>query len=146
MLALGLLLEGLLVRGPIRVAGLYVGVHFLALGALLALVGFNIINLGVLAKTLMSQRYSGLRSRTVALVRHRFSLEAGLLTGLVLIVAGTAIDIAIATQWVTRYGVPMDSSVHLAFVATTAVVLGLNLICSSFLLNMILADAPGHAE
>jgi glycosyltransferase involved in cell wall biosynthesis len=146
MLALGLLLEGLLVRGPITVVGLYVGVHFLALGALLTLVGFNIINLGVLAKTLMSQRYSGLRSRTVALVRHRFTLEAGLLAGAVLIVGGTAIDISIAAQWVTRYGVPMDSSVHLAFVATTAVVLGLNLICSSFLLNMILADTPGDAK
>jgi uncharacterized membrane protein len=146
MLAVGLILEGLLVRGPIMVAGLYVGIHFVALGALLALVGFNIINLGVLAKTLMSQRYSGLRSRTVALVRQRFSLEAGLIAGCVLIVAGTAVDIAIATQWVTRYGVPMDSSVHLAFVATTALVLGLNLICSSFLLNMILADTPEDAK
>jgi hypothetical protein len=36
----------------------------------------------------------------------------------------------------------MDSTVHLAFVATTAVVLGLNLIFSSFLLNMILGEVP----
>jgi hypothetical protein len=146
MLLTGLVLEGALARGPVKVGSLFVGIHFVALGALLALVGFNIINLGVLAKALMSQRYSGLRSRTVALVRHRFSLEAGLLAGAALIVAGTAIDIALATQWVTRYGVPMDSSVHLAFVATTAVVLGLNLICSSFLLNMILADTPDGAK
>jgi glycosyltransferase involved in cell wall biosynthesis len=140
LLAIGLLLEALLVRGPITVGGLFIGIHFVALGALLALVGFNIINLGVLAKTLMSQRYAGLQSRTVAFVQHKFSLEAGLIAGGALMLAGTGIDVGIATQWVTSYGVPMDSTVHLAFVATTAIVLGINLICSSFLLNMILAD------
>jgi hypothetical protein len=142
MLVAGLLLEALLVRGPVTLFGTYVGIHFLALGCLLALVGFNIINLGVLAKALMSQRYTGLKSRTVAIVRQRFSLEAGLIAGLILVVAGTSIDVAIAAQWITDVGVAMDSTVHVAFVATTALVLGLNLICSSFLLNMILADHP----
>ncbi|MFL6602971.1 MAG: glycosyltransferase family 2 protein [Steroidobacteraceae bacterium] len=146
MLLAGLLLEAILARGPVTLGGLFVGIHFVALGALLALVGFNIINLGVLAKTLMSQRYAGLNSRTVAFVKHRFSLEAGLIAGAVLVAAGTAIDLALATRWVTRYGAPMDSSVHVVFVATTAVVLGLNLICSSFLLNMILAQQPDEAH
>jgi glycosyltransferase involved in cell wall biosynthesis len=147
MLLVGLLLEAVLVRGPVMIGGLYVGVHFVALGALLALVGFNIINLGVLAKTLMSQRYAGLKSRTVGFVRQRFSLEIGLLIGSVLVAAGAATDAAMAAHWVMRYGVPMDSTVHLAFVATTSVVLGLNLICSSFLLNMILAaDAPDNSK
>jgi glycosyltransferase involved in cell wall biosynthesis len=136
----GLLLEALLSKGPVTLGGLYLGIHFLALGSLLTLVGFNIINLGVLAKTVMAQRYSGLRSRTARLVRGRFSLEAGLLTGIILSLTGTSIDAGIAIRWISEYGVPMDSSVHLAFVATTAVVLGLNLIFSSFLLNMILGE------
>jgi hypothetical protein len=147
MLTAGLLLEATLARGPVTVGGLYVGVHFVALGALLTLMGFNIINLGVLAKTLMSQRYSGLRSRTVAMVRRRFSLELGLISGFMLITAGTAADAVIAAHWLLRYGAPMDSTVHLAFVATTSVVLGVNLVCTSFLLNMILAgDAPDTAR
>jgi glycosyltransferase involved in cell wall biosynthesis len=146
MLTAGLLLEATLARGPVTIGGLYVGVHFVALGALLALMGFNIINLGVLAKTLMSQRYRGLRSRTVAFVRRRFSLEIGLITGFMLIAAGVTTDAALAAHWVLRYGAPMDSTVHLAFVATTSVVLGVNLVCSSFLLHMILAgDAPDFA-
>jgi glycosyltransferase involved in cell wall biosynthesis len=140
MLFAGLLLEAALARGPVTMGGVYVGIHFLALGSLLALLGFNIINLGVFAKTLMSQRYSGLRSRTVLLIRQRFSLEAGLVTGAVLTATGAMLDVGIATQWITQFGASMDSTVHLAFVATTAVVLGLNLICSSFLLNMILAQ------
>ena len=140
MLTAGLLLEVTLARGPVTVGGLYVGVHFVALGALLALMGFNIINLGVLAKTLMVQRYSGLKSRTVAFVRRRFSLELGLIAGFVYsLLRGTATDAAMAAHWVLRYGAPMDSTVHLAFVATTSVVLGVNIVCSSFLLNLILA-------
>lgn len=143
MLTAGLVLQALLARGPVTIGGLYIGVHFVALGALLALMGFNIINLGVLAKTLMAQRYSGLRSRTVTFVRRRFSLELGLIAGFVLIAAGITTDAAMAAHWVFRPGAPMDSTVHLAFVATTAVVLGVNLVCTSFLLNMILAgDAP----
>jgi glycosyltransferase involved in cell wall biosynthesis len=138
MLLVGIALEVLLVRGPLTVGGAYLGIHFLALGSLLTLVGFNIINLGVLAKTLMSQRYSGLKSKTADLVSREFSLEAGLLAGATLALLGTLIDFHIAAQWLGPYSAQMESSVHLAFVATTAVVLGLNLICSSFLLNMIL--------
>ncbi len=142
LLSLGVLLEAALVRGPILLDRLYVGIHFLALGSLLTLVGFNLINLGVLAKAVMSQRYAGLKSRTVDLLKRRFSLELGVLAGTALALLGVAIDAAVAEKWITSYGTPMDASVHLTFVATTAVVLGLNLIFNSFLLNMILAEAP----
>jgi glycosyltransferase involved in cell wall biosynthesis len=140
----GLALEVLLSRGPVSLQGAYLGIHFLALGSLLTLVGFNVINLGILAKTLMAQRYSGIKSRTVRMVKRKFSLEAGLLAGVALAATGTGIDVTIAVKWITVFGAPMDATVHLAFVATTALVLGLNLICSSFLLNMILqgSDRP----
>ncbi len=142
----GLGLEVLLARGPISLAGAYLGIHFLALGSLLTLVGFNIINLGVLAKTLMAQRYTGIKSRTVRLIKRRFSLEAGLITGIALALAGTAIDGIIAAKWLATLGAPMESTVHLAFFATTVLVLGLNLICSSFLINMILVNGVSPAQ
>lgn len=140
LLGVGVVLDAVLARGPLMVGRLYLGIHFLALGSLLTLVGFNIINLGVLAKALMAQRYSGIDSRTVRLVRRRYALEAGLLTGAALTLLGAATDAVIAAKWVLAYGVPMDSTVHLAFVATTAIVLGLNLIFGSFLVNMIVDD------
>jgi glycosyltransferase involved in cell wall biosynthesis len=133
----GLILEILLARGPVTLLGAFLGIHFLALGSLLTLVGFNVINLGVLAKTLMAQRYTGIDSRTVRLIRRRFSLEAGLLAGVALALTGMGIDAVIAAKWLASLGAPMDATVHQAFVATTALVLGLNLICSSFLLNLI---------
>ena len=138
LLGAGLLLLLLLARGPVDIGGLHLGIHYVALAALLALVGFNVLNLGVLAKTLMVQRYQGLRSRLVGLVTRRFSLEGGLVVGGALMLAGLAIDAAILARWLASPGQPMPSTVHLAFVATTAVVLGLNLVFSSFLLKMML--------
>lgn len=142
LLGIGILLQAALIRGPVVLDRLYVGIHFLALGSLLTLVGFNIINLGVFAKALMSQRYASLNSRTVNLLRRRFSLELGVFAGAVLALVGAAIDAAVAEHWFVAYGKPMDASVHVTFVATTAVVLGLNLIFNSFLLSMILAEPP----
>jgi glycosyltransferase involved in cell wall biosynthesis len=138
MLAAGVGLQLALVAGPLQLGGLYLGIHFVALGALLALVGFNVFNLGVFAKALLSRRYEGLRSRTVRWLRSRYSLELGLGVGAVLIVAGLAIDAGILVRWLGQRGGAMESTIHLAFVATTAVVLGVNVLFSAFLLNLVL--------
>jgi glycosyltransferase involved in cell wall biosynthesis len=141
LLTIGVALETLLLRGPIVLGGHYFGIHFLALGCMLTLAGFNILNLGVIAKALMSQRYAGIVSRTVDLVRRRHALEAGVITGSVLAIGGFSCDAVIASKWLSLRNLPMDATVHLAFVAATAFVLGLSLIFSSFLLNLILADS-----
>jgi hypothetical protein len=136
LLAAGLLLQGLLVAGPVEVGSMTLGIHYLALGAMLSLVGFNVINLGVLAKALMVERRGGLKSRTVSFFTRRFTLEMGLICGALLMVGGLAVDGVILAIRLARPGAAMEGTVHLAFVATTLVVLGLNLLFSSFLLAM----------
>jgi hypothetical protein len=139
LLAAGLALQALLAGGPVELAGSVLGIHWLALGSMLALAGFNVLNLGVLAKAVMAQRYPGLRSRMLALLTGRYTLEIGLLTGAALMLAGLATDAVILASRLANPGGPMESTVHLAFVATTAVVLGLNLMFSAFLLAMVLS-------
>ena len=80
------------------------------------------------------------------LVSHRFSLESGLLGGAALVLLGAIMDGVIAAKWIAEFGAPMEGNVHLAFVATTALVLGLNLVCSSFLLNLILAEGGARRQ
>jgi glycosyltransferase involved in cell wall biosynthesis len=138
MLGTGLALLLCLAGGPITIGGFYFGIHFVALGTMLALVGFNVFSLGVFAKTLMSRRYDGLRSRTVAWLRRRFSLEAALIAGAILVAAGLAVDIGILLEWLGKPGRAMDQTVHLAFVASTVIVLGINIIFAAFLLNLTL--------
>lgn len=146
LLTIGIALQLMLVRGPVEVGGFKLGIHYVALGSLLALAGFNVISLGVLAKTLMVLRYKGMRSRIVRLVSRRFTLEAGLLAGGMLMLAGLAIDAFILFKWLQDPGQAMEDTVHLAFVATTALVLGLNLVFGAFLLNMILAESQNAAD
>lgn len=138
LLGCGLLLELLLLRGPVELGGLHFGIHYLALGAMLALVGFNVINLGVLAKAMMAQRYTALKSRTLELLTGRYTLEIGLIAGAMLMLTGLVIDGVILANRLASPGQTMESTVHLAFVATTIVVLGLNLMFSSFLLAMVI--------
>jgi len=138
LLCSGLLVQLLLVRGPVELGGMYFGTHYLALGAMLALVGFNVINLGVLAKAVMAQRYPELRSRMLALLTGRYTLEIGLIAGAVLMLAGLVVDAAILAERLANPGAAMESTVHLAFFATTIVGLGLNLLFSAFLLAMVL--------
>ena len=145
MMAAGLILQAVLVSGPAVVGGFYLGIHFLALGCLLALAGFNLFNLGVFAKTLLAQRYDGFRSRTARWVQQRFSLDAGLIVGAVLMLAGICVDGGILYHWLMNLGTPMNDTVHLAFVGTSAVALGINIVVSSLLLNLIVSrNRPGE--
>ena len=138
----GLLLQLLLVRGPIQLGGSTFGIHYLALGAMLTLVGFNVINLGVLAKAIMAQRYPVLKSRMLELLTGRYTLEFGLIAGALLMLVGLTVDGVILAGRLANPGEAMGGTVHLAFVATTLVVLGLNLVFSSFLLSMLITSRP----
>jgi glycosyltransferase involved in cell wall biosynthesis len=138
LLALGLVIQGVLAQGPVNLWGRYFGIHYLALGAMLSLVGFNVLNLGVLAKAVMAQRFPALKSRVLELLTGRYTLETGLIAGVALMLLGIAVDAAILAERIAHPGQAMQGTVHLAFVATTIVVLGLNLIFSAFLLAMML--------
>lgn len=142
MLGTGGFLLFALAFGPLHIGGFHLGIHFVALGALLALFGLNVLNLGVLAKALLARRYQSMRSRTVDWLARGFSLERGLLVGLVPLAGGIGIDAWILAKWLASSHGPMEETIHLAFVATTSAVLGLNVIFSSFLLALIV-DATG---
>jgi len=121
---------------------MYFGIHYLALGGMLSLVGFNVINLGVLAKAIMAGRYPALRSRMLNLLSGRYTLEVGLIIGATLMISGLLIDGLILASRLANPGAAMEATIHLAFVATTMVVLGLNLAFSSFLLAMLITSRP----
>jgi glycosyltransferase involved in cell wall biosynthesis len=139
MLVAGLALLGLLASGPVDFGGLHMGIHYVALGAMLALIGFNVANLGVMAKAILARRYDGMRSRTVSWLTRGFSLELGLVAGAAMLPAGIGLDAWILAKWWTSGQGPMEDTVHLAFVATTSAVLGLNLMFNSFLLALLVA-------
>jgi len=137
LLLLGLIGTLMLSTGPAKVAGVFFGIHFLALASALVLVGANIVLFGVLAKTHHAQRHP-LRPSLFAAFLERFTLERGLLAGLFLLLAGVAGDGFILWEWLVRGRGEMTETVHLAFISTTLIVAGLQIIFASFLLNMLL--------
>lgn len=133
---LGLLLLITLLPGPLSVAGLHFDIHYMVLGALLALLGAQVIALGLYAKTLAVAL--GLQSvdHTLRILRGIFSLERGLLVGGALFVAGALIDARIALTWLASGFGPLDE-VRAALFALTAMLLGVQLAFSSLFLSAI---------
>ncbi len=136
----GLCLVTALAGGPITLAGHYVGIHFLALGCALTLVGFNIVHYGILANVIARRTAPEHISRVAGWVMKGFSLEMALVTGALLIAAGVTVDGWLLWHWIAVHAGPMDSTVHTVFVATLAIVLGVNLSMGAFLLHMLVSE------
>jgi hypothetical protein len=132
---LGLTLQFILNGGPIVVGGVSFGANTLTVGSLLTPVGFNLVIFGVVAKALMAQRYAGLSTKTLRWIRYYFSLESGLIAGGTLTFIGVGIDVAFKC-WPTVLE-QIERTIHVSFIATTALVLGINLMFSAFLLHMM---------
>ncbi|MBU1193830.1 MAG: glycosyltransferase family 2 protein [Proteobacteria bacterium] len=134
---IGMLLQALLVTGPLKVGGFYLGSHFLALGLLLTLTGINIITQGLIAKVILFNQTKQMENTIVRLIQSKFSLERGIIIGCFVLATGLMIDGSLLLTWLGS-NIAMDSSIHLAFVGSGLIVLGINIIFSSFLLGMCL--------
>lgn len=141
LLVAGLVLLGMLAPGPITVFDQFLGPHFLALGSLLALAGFNVLSLGMLAKVIMARKHPSLADGIVRWAKAPRAMEMCLVAGAASAVVGLAIDVLILHRWISEPLRPMDDTVHLAMVATTLIVLGLNLVITAFLLNLVVEEA-----
>lgn len=140
LFVLGAILQIMLAKGPITIGGLFMGPHFLALGLLATLVGFNIVNLGLIAKVYMANSAPAIQKKMVGWLLKYFSLERGLIIGGFLTASGLLCDGVLLYRWLPDRG-PMEGSVHLVFIGTGLIVIGFNTIFSSFLLGMLLNDS-----
>lgn len=137
LLCVGLVLLCVLARGPLQVAGFYVGAHFLALGSLLSLVGVNVLVFGILAKLVAVKKIPSSSTRLTDYFLTQYKLEHGLILGLVPFLVGCAIDGALLYRWITQAGQPMDDTVHMAFFASSLVAIGFCLMLASFLVALM---------
>lgn len=143
MALVGMVMVAALAGGPIRIGDWYFGIHFLALGCGLTLTGFNVVLLGVIAKLVAGAQIAQPHSRVIRFALNVFTLEGGLIAGGLLFLGGVGIDATILMKWLASHRGPLDDTVHLVFVATLLIVLGLNIAFSSFLLAMMAADRRG---
>ena len=133
---LGLLPLVMLGGGPRYLAGLTFDVHYMVLGSLLTILGFQIVTTGLFAKAYSHAARLYAPDRTLTVLERYFNLERGLVVGAVLFLCGFAIDAAILADWL-RSGMSTLDAVRPAIQASTLMIIGAQTVFSSFFLSML---------
>jgi hypothetical protein len=134
MTALGTLIA-MTVLFQINVLGRQWDLHSMIAGVLLMIVGTQVVGLGLCAHA-YGTYFMAEKDRWFDEMRARFRLEHGLLLGGLLLLAGLVMAGVIVGTWLNR-GLGSLSEERLAIVAATFVIIGLQVIFSSFLLSIL---------
>ena len=120
--------------------------HALIAGELLAIIGTQVIALGLCAHA-YGTYVLGEQDAWFDAMRARFRLEHGLLLGGVIALAGFATALVIAIRWI-EHGFGSLASENLAIVASELVIVGLQIFFSSFLLSILglRSERPSRAS
>jgi glycosyltransferase involved in cell wall biosynthesis len=134
MCAIGGIVE-LIVITRLGVFGRQWDIHALIAGALLAIVGTQVVALGICAHA-YGTYFMGERDRWFDRMRARFRLEHGLLLGGGIALVGFLIGAFIVIDWIDR-GFGALAEERLAVLAATLIIVGIQIFFSSFLLSIL---------
>jgi glycosyltransferase involved in cell wall biosynthesis len=134
MATLGFVIE-LIVITRIGIFGRHWDIHALIAGALLAIVGTQIVALGICAHA-YGTYFMGEKDRWFDRMRARFRLEHGLMLGGGIAFAGFVTGAVIIGEWINR-GFGRLSEERLAVLAATLIIVGIQIFFSSFLLSIL---------
>jgi len=134
MVLLGAIVS-LTVLAQIDVLGRQWDIHSMIGGALLLIVGSQILALGLCAHA-YGTYFMGEKDPWFDRARARFRLEHGLLAGGAVLAVGVAVGAGILITWAGR-GFGQLSETRLAIMAATLIIVGLQVVFSSFLLSIL---------
>jgi hypothetical protein len=129
------LLVALTVVTQIDVLGRNWDIHSMVAGALLMIVGTQVLALGLCAHA-YGTYFMGEKDPWFDRMRARFRLEHGLMLGGAVLLVGVAIIAGIVVTWFQR-GFGALSEARLAVLAATFVIVGIQIFFSSFLLSIL---------
>ncbi|MDI6729962.1 MAG: glycosyltransferase family 2 protein [Candidatus Altarchaeum sp.] len=133
-LAIGLFLIFTILNGPLVIGSMQFDIHPIIFGAFLSILGLQIIIFGLQSKIYSKSIGLGNESRTLKFIDKHFTLEKGTVIGLVISFFGIAILIYIFNTWLN---VGFVQQIKLMLVGMTLIVLGIQIIFSSWFLSMI---------
>jgi glycosyltransferase involved in cell wall biosynthesis len=128
------------------VSGHFVDYHFMFIFSLLTIVGFQVLLTGFYAKAYAFTHRFAPDDRMIQLFYRYFSLEEWLIAGFLIFLVGFGIDAAIFYTWIQHHFKDLFA-VREALLALTLMVVGLQLVFSSFLLSILninskVSDSP----
>ncbi len=136
LFAVGLIGMAVLLPGPIKLGGRIVSFHFMFLAALLMMLGFQVLLTGFYAKAYAYTHRFAPDDRMIQLFYRYFSLEKWILCGLGIFAIGLGFDVYVLVTWI-EHGFKHLFEVGPAIVALTLMVIGGQLVFSSFLLSIL---------
>jgi hypothetical protein len=134
LLVLGVL-ASLTVVAQIEILGRAWDIHAMVAGALLMIVGVQVVSLGLCAHAYATY-FMGEQDPWFDRMRARYRLEHGLLVGGIILLAGLAMAAVIVGMWVER-GFGELSEQRLAVLAAALIVIGIQVFFASFLLSIL---------
>ncbi|MEI6632735.1 MAG: glycosyltransferase family 2 protein [Chlamydiota bacterium] len=130
-----------LLPGPLTIGSRLFDVHYMVLGTLMTILGYQIVTLGIYARVFIYTQRFEYRDEFLEKGFRRFNLERGIMLGLVIVLAGVAILGFILAKWIiANYG-PLHEF-RTALFGMTLVVIGTQTIFSSFYLSMLGVREP----
>jgi glycosyltransferase involved in cell wall biosynthesis len=136
MLVGGLALELVLVPGPLRVAGVNLDFHLMFVGGAAAILGLQLVLLGLYAKTYALVQNAGTFDSWLVRFHLHYSLERGIILGGTLFAAGLLINVYILTAWASAGG-GVIFAVRPAMLALTLMVLGAEIGFAAVFLSLL---------
>jgi hypothetical protein len=138
LLALGSALMLITGFGPLHLGSFLVDYHWMILGSLMTVLGFNILNIGFFARVFALTEGYVAEDQLLRRLFAWLNLERGLLAGAGLALAGLAINAKILWDWV-RMGYSFGGAVRIrpALFAMTLMVIGVQLFFSSFFYSIL---------
>jgi len=128
-------LVSLTVVAQVNVFGREWDIHSMIAGALLLIVGTQVLALGLCAHA-YGTYFMGERDPWFDRARAKYRLEHGLLAGGVVLLAGVGLALGILVTWFQR-GFGELSEARLGILAATLIIVGIQVVFSSFLLSIL---------
>jgi hypothetical protein len=132
---LGFVGQSLLLQGPLWLGNREIGDHFSVLFSLVMLVGGQALVFGAFTRAYAKGLGLESESRLSDWVEKDFSLERGLFTGAVFVLAGLGVDSAIFFDWIDRSMGALDA-IRPAVFASSFMVMGMQIVFASFFLSI----------
>ena len=125
-----------LVSGTLYVGPLRFDTHWAVFGSLLAILGYQVINIGVFARIYsVTHRFLEM-DRVLDTALQFIRLETGLVVGAVLTALGFGIDLYVLLKWLQSNLGPLDE-LRTSLLGSTLMVIGIQTIFSSFFLSIL---------
>jgi glycosyltransferase involved in cell wall biosynthesis len=144
LLVLGLAIHLAVLLGLVRFGGRPASGVTAVFATIFSVVGFEILSLGLHAKTYSWSRRFDRDNRALAAFYGYFKLETGLLLGAGLIAGGGAILVAIIVEWLRSDLLPLPHPEWVSF-AATLVIIGCSTLFSSLFISAMSISRPQDA-